>query len=78
MTVEHLRILLDNTRDSRMFFRVCAKLAQGKVPDPIIPAIRVGRMTALRKPDGGVRHRCRRCDSPSCRSHHRSAVGKDS
>ena len=55
MTVEHLRILLDNTRDSRMFFRICEKLAQGKVPDPIIAAIRVGRMTALRKPDGGVR-----------------------
>ena len=55
MTVEHLRILLDNTRDSRMFFRVCEKLAQGKVPDPIIAAIRVGRMTGLRKPDGSVR-----------------------
>ena len=55
MTAEHLRILLDNTRDSRMFFRVCEKLAQGKVPDPIIAAIRVGRMTASRKPDGGVR-----------------------
>ena len=55
MTVEHLRILLDNTRDFRMFFRICEKLAQGKVPDPIIAAVRVGRMTASRKPDGGVR-----------------------
>ena len=28
---------------------------QAKVPNPIIAAIRVGRMTVLRKPDGGVR-----------------------
>ena len=55
MTVEHLRILLDNIRDSKLFFRACEQMAQAKVPDPIIAAIRVGRMTALRKPDGGVR-----------------------
>ena len=39
--------------DSRMFFRVCEKLVQGKVPNPIIAAMRVVRMTALRKRDGG-------------------------
>ena len=55
MTVEHLRILLDNIRDSKLFFRACEQMVQAKVPDPIIAAIRVGRMTALRKPDGGVR-----------------------
>ena len=47
MTVEHLCILLDNTRDSKLFFRACEQMAQVKVPDPIIAAIRVGRMTAL-------------------------------
>ena len=80
--------------DSRAFYAFCwtthprfqdvssgfaKNLRKGRSPDPIIAAIRVGRMTALRKPDGGVRGIvCKRCDSPSGRTHHRSAVGKDS
>ena len=52
MTVEHLHILFDNTRDSKLFFRACEQMAQA---NPTIAAMRVGRMTALRKFDGGVR-----------------------
>ena len=76
MTVEHLRILLDNTRDSKMFFRVCENLAQGKVPDSISPSWQDDSFAQARW--RCARHRCRRRDSPTCPSHHRSAAGKDS
>ena len=34
---------------------MCERLAQANVPQVVVEAVRVGRMTALRKPDGGVR-----------------------
>ena len=55
MTTEHLRPLLENPRVLHSFFRMCERLSQVKVPPTVVEAIRVGRMTALRKPDGGVR-----------------------
>ena len=42
-------------RCQSLFFKFAEKLAQADVPDAIIPVIRMGRMTALRKGDGGVR-----------------------
>ena len=30
-------------------------MARGEVPDRIEPAVRLGKITALQKPDGGVR-----------------------
>ena len=41
--------------DMSLFFKFAEKLAQADVPDAIIPVIRMGRMTVLRKGDGGVR-----------------------
>ena len=55
MTVEHLRPLLDCPRDHRLFHTLAEGLARGMVPQPIVDAIRLGRMTAISKPDGGVR-----------------------
>ena len=55
MTVEHLRPLLDNVRDLRLFHSLAEGLAQGAVPETIVDALRLGRLTALRKPCGGVR-----------------------
>ena len=55
MTCEHLRPLLENTRDSHRFFLMTEQLAQEVAPEAAIHAVRVGRLTALRKPDGGVR-----------------------
>ena len=55
MTVEHLQPLLDHVRDLRLFFQVAECMARGQVPDMIQGAIRMGRMTVLRKTDGGVR-----------------------
>ena len=42
-------------RDARAFFQACEKLCIAQVPDPIRDAIRLGRLTALQKPNGGVR-----------------------
>ena len=42
-------------------------LAQANVPSDIVRALRLGRITALQKPDNGVRgigHCCRRVHSP--------------
>ena len=55
MTVEHLQPLLDHPKDLRLFFQVAERLARGQVPQDIQAAIRMGRLTALRKADGGVR-----------------------
>ena len=55
MTSDHLFPILESEADSKLFVQVCALLAVGNVPDEIIDAIRLGWMTALSKPDGGVR-----------------------
>ena len=61
MTVEHLHALLDHCGDFRMFFAVAELFARGQVPESIQAAVKLGRMTALGKPEGGVRNRGRRC-----------------
>ena len=55
MTVEHLHPLFGHTRDSQLFFQPAELLARAQVPPTIREAIRLGRLTALRKPDSGVR-----------------------
>ena len=55
MTVEHLRPLPDLVRDQQLFCKVAERLARADVPPSIVEAIRMGRMTALRKTNGGVR-----------------------
>ena len=55
MTTEHLRPLLGNPRDMHAFFLVCEQLARAEVPAEVVRWIKLGRMTALRKPEGGVR-----------------------
>ena len=51
-TTEHLRPLLD---DVRLFTALGSRLAKALVPQVAVDLIRVGRLTALSKPDGGVR-----------------------
>ena len=53
MTVEHFRPLLDLVRDQQLFCKVAERLARDDVPPLIVEAIRMGRVTALRKPSGG-------------------------
>ena len=55
MTSDHLFPVLESDVDSELFIQVSSLLAVVNVPEEIIEAIRLGRMTALSKPDGGVR-----------------------
>ena len=73
MTNEHLRPLLDDARGRKLLFTVGEQLARAAVPQEVIEMVRVGRLTALTKPDGGVRGM--RYGSTSCRPHHRAATG---
>ena len=55
MTSEHTRVLLDNPRDSHLFFLLGEQLSQAMAPEAAVQAVRLGRLTAFRKRDGGVR-----------------------
>ena len=55
MTVEHLRRLLESGVCTALLGEVATQFARGQVPEQILPAVRLGKMTALQKPDGGVR-----------------------
>ena len=56
MTSDHLFPVLESEGDSERLVEVVASLlAVGRVPEEIIEALRLGRLTALSKPDGGVR-----------------------
>ena len=54
MTMEHWRPLLDSPKDLKLFFKMAESLARAEVPDAVIQTVRMGRMTALRKPSGGA------------------------
>ena len=58
MTFDHLRPILDSSRDTHALFLVAEILARAEVPDEIAAAVRLGRMTALKKPNGGARGDC--------------------
>ena len=55
MTSEHLRPLLDRPADLHLLFQVSEILARGEVSGYVAGIIRLGRLTALQKPGGGVR-----------------------
>ena len=55
MTYEHLRPLLSSRSDLVVLHKLGERFARAQVPQPIVDAIRMGRVTALRKRDGGVR-----------------------
>ena len=50
ITTEHLRPLLDSEEDCD-----CQAFARARVPDEVLSAVRMGRITALQKPSGGIR-----------------------
>ena len=54
LTGDHLRVILDSESDCVALCEFARVLA-GEVPHEVMKAIRLGRMTALSKPDGGVR-----------------------
>ena len=55
MTTEHLKIILDSIECYALFGEVATLFARGQIPREILEGVKVGRMTALQKPDGGVR-----------------------
>ena len=55
MTSDHLFPLLESDHDSDLFCQVGSLLATGNIPTEVLEGFRLGRLTALRKPDGGVR-----------------------
>ena len=54
-THEHLRILLDDEEDARLLYGAASRLANATVPPVVLEGLRVGRLVALRKPNGRVR-----------------------
>ena len=55
MTTDHLFPLKESERDSQKLHQFASTLARAEVPAEIVDLIRMGRITALRKKDGGVR-----------------------
>ena len=55
MTTDHSRPSLDNVRDPHLLFSVREQLATGKAPQEVVEIGRMGRLTALKKPNGKIR-----------------------
>ena len=55
MSAEHLRPVLEAPRVLHSFFRVAESLATTQVPQEVVDGLRLGLITALQKPTGGVR-----------------------
>ena len=54
MTMEHLRPVFESECDSQLFYEVAVEVSRGSAPDIFWDAFRMGWVTALTKPDGGV------------------------
>ena len=55
MTTEHLKVVLSSVQDSEMLWQMAEEFVRAEVPVEVVQGIRLGWMTALRKPSGGVR-----------------------
>ena len=55
MHSDHFFPVLERSRDSDLLAQVASAMAVDDVPEDVLEVIRLGRVTALRKPDGGVR-----------------------
>ena len=55
MTAEHLRLVLDSPSCTAPLGEAASQLTRAKVPAEVLQALRLGRITALQKPDGGIR-----------------------
>ena len=54
-TVDHYKVLLADEATLALFSAAATKLANADVPEPILAALALARLTALQKPSGGVR-----------------------
>lgn len=55
MTNEHLRQMLTDADDLRLLHGAALRLASADIPHDVLQGYRLGRMVALRKPNGSVR-----------------------
>ena len=55
MRAEHLKLLLQDGEAIELLAKAATHLAQAGVPEEVRKALAMARLTALRKPDGGVR-----------------------
>ena len=55
MRAEHLKLLLQDSEALELLAEACTLPAQAPVPTEVCKALAMARLTALRKPDGGVR-----------------------
>ena len=55
MRTEHLRPLLDNVGNCNKPCEAVQSFAQGNIPKDILAALQLKKITALQKPNGGVR-----------------------
>ena len=55
VTAEHVKPVLNDSPDSEKLFAVALLLARASVPQEVLTALRMGRLTALQKPNGSVR-----------------------
>ena len=53
VTAEHLKPILDSARDAELMCQTAELLARASIPEEVLRAIRIGKMTALQKPTGG-------------------------
>ena len=54
MRAEHLKLLLVDINATELLIEAATQLARAHVPADVPPALAMARLTALRKPDGGV------------------------
>ena len=55
VTAEHLKPIIDSARDAELLCQAAELMARASIPEEVLKAIRMGRMTALQKPTRGVR-----------------------
>ena len=55
MTAEHLKVGLESPVICGLMGEVACQFARARMPAEVVQALRLGRITALQKPDGGVR-----------------------
>ena len=55
MTTDNIKVVFESERDCTSLWRTCQEFARRLIPAKIFQAVRIGRMTALQKPQGGVR-----------------------
>ena len=54
MNADHLRMILESEADTAKFWRLAQDLARAAIPEEILD-VRLGRLTSLAKPSGGIR-----------------------